>query len=209
MEPLSGQPAWSQCTALMPGVGNCSSGTSRYSDGTLHPGVPALDGGCRGTELLLALVPCGVPSGGTALEQGAGMGQVRQGPVFRAAQMLGSPPALALCQSCSGAVGTAPLQSPGKGRASAALLLPRVGSQGFRETPGAGWGFLLFSVKFCTWESLFGEGRDWRARPGSRAPHLPGSGCRAVLCPAPLAMPCKQRCPALGWQRLEGSLGLW
>lgn len=88
---------------------------------------------------------------GTALERGAGMGQVRQGPVFQAAWMLGSPSALALCQSCSGAVGTGPLQSPGKGRASAAFVLPRVGIQGFRETPGAGQGSFPFSVKFCMW----------------------------------------------------------
>lgn len=74
--------------------------------------------------------------------------------------MLGSPPALALCQSCSRAVGTAPLQSLGKGRASASFLLPKVGSQGFRETPGAGQGSLSFSVKFCRWGSLFWEGRD-------------------------------------------------
>lgn len=99
------------------------------------------------------------------------MGQVRQGPVFRAAWMLGFPPALALCQSCSGAVGTAPLQSLGKGRALASFLLPRVGIQGFRETPEAGQGSFLFSVKFCMCGPLFGEGID-----RSRAPHLPGCG---------------------------------
>lgn len=93
------------------------------------------------------------------------MGQVRQGPVFRAAWMLGFPPALALCQSCSGAVGTAPLQSLGKGRALASFLLPRVG------IPEAGQGSFLFSVKFYMCGSLFGEGID-----GSRAPHLPGCG---------------------------------
>lgn len=188
MELLSEQPAWSQCTALMPGVGNCSCGTSRYSDGMLYPGCQPWMVAVR-TRGTVAPVPCRVPSGGTALEQGAGMGQVRQGPVFWAACMLGSS-TLALHQSCSGALGTAPLKSLGKGSIGFFFFCPGWASRGSAKPPEPG-GDLSLSVSSSACEDPCLR-RGGTGEPCQAAEH-PVS--LEVAAGQPLAQP-HQHCPA-------------
>lgn len=144
--------------------------------------VPVRGGGCRDTSSLLALTPARCLSG-TALEREAGMGQFGQSLVFCAACALGSPPALALPVLLCGC-GHCPLAGP---------------------FPCPGWASrepleLGRDVPFGCQVLHIWRGERMVSPVGSRAPRLLGSGCRAVPCPVTLALPCKQRCPALGSQ---------
>lgn len=185
MELLSGQPVWSQRTALMPGVGNGSSGTSRYTDGTLYPAVPAPDGGCRDTGLLLALVPHGVPVG----VQPQSEGLVRQGPAFRAAWMLGSPPASLFASPAPGLWAVPPCRAWGKGECLLHFSCPRWATRGSEKPLELDRDPSLSVSSSACGDPCFGRGERGEPSPGE---HPVSMGAAAGQSPAQPHW----RCPA-------------
>lgn len=157
--------------------------------------VPVLGGGCRDMDFLLALTPARCLSGYSAGAR-SWDGSVRAEPCLLCcldAGLSSCPHSLPILL-CG--FGHCPLAEP--------FLLPRVGIQ-----PWSWAGTLPFQCQVLHVGILVWRGERMVSPVGSRAPRLPGSGCRAIPCPATLALPCKQRCPALGCQQLEGLLALW
>lgn len=108
--------------------------------------VPVLGGGCRDRNFLLALTPARCLSGCSAGAR-SWVGSVR-------------PELCLLC--CLGAgLSSCPHSLPVLLWALPSCRAFSPAQRGHPEIPRSWEGMFLFSVKFCTWGSLFGEEKGW------------------------------------------------